>query len=1036
MSTPAIHDFFGKIVLKDPQGTELTVLKANSVIDTVTIESGVGVSLETFNQTTDTFKIDVDYDLFVPVGTTQLRLQDVNANTKDISLVAGTGIQISRASESELVLNSFGVAETDTLHTVAVRGRVTDANLVVNGLTVGLVESVVGTDGMAAKDPEFVGDGTLGSPLQLANPIITTDPYSESIEFTTQDSAGVLSYAIAIDPVETVTAYSFTLEREDPASPGTYTTIESESASNSDQLIIATNQFEETFNGSVTWRLTISVSGFSQDLEAQAQFQFEVFDLAADPVLETDNTAGAIKVRNILPAVNEQFDIGSSSLRFRDIYLSGNTIFLGESKIAVDTNGNFEFTDSNDNKAQLGLGANTTDDLTEGATNLYYTDSRARNAVSAVGDLSYNSATGVFSATTYKSTNFDTDFGNKTTNDLTEGTTNLYYTDSRARNAVSASNGLSYNTSTGIFSNTAPDQVVALTGSGATSVSGTYPNFTISSTDTTFSAGTGLDLIGTTFSIDNTVVSTSGDQTINGVKTFSSDAIIHGLTIGRGAGGFSTNVAVGIEALFNNSSSQGNIAVGRLALRGNINGDNNIAVGYRTLRENIDGDNNIAVGRDALYNNTTGKDNVAVGHTALRDNTTGENNVAVGTNALFKNTVGSNSTAIGRAALRENTTGVNNTAVGYRTLIFNTTGDNNTALGFESLHRNNSGTNNTAIGSEALYDGTIGNHNTAIGSQALRSNRNNCNTAIGSEALRDNYDGFNNTATGYYALRENFNGEENTASGFQALQNNANGHRNTAVGSYALQSNTSGDRNTAVGNQALQNNTSVSNTAVGNRALESNTTGNSNTALGTSALMQSTTSDDNTAIGSAALFSNDTGNSNTAIGYTALYNSIAGINNTAVGFGSLLNSTGNNNIGIGSNAGTLPGLINVTNQDNLIVMGNNDHTDAYIRIAWTVTSDARDKTEFAPVPHGLDFVNALQPTEYQFKAGSRDGDADGIKRYGFLAQDILALENNNPVLVDASDPDNLKLKESQLVPVLVKAIQELTARLTELENKQ
>ena len=35
-----------------------------------------------------------------------------------------------------------------------------------------------------------------------------------------------------------------------------------------------------------------------------------------------------------------------------------------------------------------------------------------------------------------------------------------------------------------VFSNSAPDQTVALTGSGATTVSGTYPNFTISSTDT------------------------------------------------------------------------------------------------------------------------------------------------------------------------------------------------------------------------------------------------------------------------------------------------------------------------------------------------------------------------------------------------------------------------------------------------------------------------------------------------------------------------------------------------------------------------
>ena len=70
----------------------------------------------------------------------------------------------------------------------------------------------------------------------------------------------------------------------------------------------------------------------------------------------------------------------------------------------------------------------------------------------------------------------------------------------------SAGSGLSLTGTT--FANTAPDQTVTLTGSGATSISGTYPNFTISSTDTdtntTYSAGTGLTLSGTTFSLSST----------------------------------------------------------------------------------------------------------------------------------------------------------------------------------------------------------------------------------------------------------------------------------------------------------------------------------------------------------------------------------------------------------------------------------------------------------------------------------------------------------------------------------------------------
>lgn len=108
---------------------------------------------------------------------------------------------------------------------------------------------------------------------------------------------------------------------------------------------------------------------------------------------------------------------------------------------------------------------------------------------------------------------------NHNTDDLAEAAipVNKYFTDARARGAVSASNGVQYSSSTGVFShnltqgtgisistagqitNTAPDQTVALTGSGATSVSGTYPNFTISSTNTTYSTSTtyGTTLSGT-----------------------------------------------------------------------------------------------------------------------------------------------------------------------------------------------------------------------------------------------------------------------------------------------------------------------------------------------------------------------------------------------------------------------------------------------------------------------------------------------------------------------------------------------------------
>lgn len=68
-----------------------------------------------------------------------------------------------------------------------------------------------------------------------------------------------------------------------------------------------------------------------------------------------------------------------------------------------------------------------------------------------------------------------------TTTNISEGT-NLYYLDSRARQALSAGTGISYNNSTGVITNSAPDQTVALTAGTGISTTGTYPNFTIANT--------------------------------------------------------------------------------------------------------------------------------------------------------------------------------------------------------------------------------------------------------------------------------------------------------------------------------------------------------------------------------------------------------------------------------------------------------------------------------------------------------------------------------------------------------------------------
>ena len=142
---------------------------------------------------------------------------------------------------------------------------------------------------------------------------------------------------------------------------------------------------------------------------------------------------------------------------------SGNTIVWNGSTFT--TADHFDTTDFN-----TAIAALDTNDIAEG-TNLYFTEARARGAISAggslaynsttgvmsftqrtnseveglakaalsaTGDLTYNSSTGAFGVTTYKTADFTTDLATKTTDNLTEGSSNLYFTDARVASYLSS----------------------------------------------------------------------------------------------------------------------------------------------------------------------------------------------------------------------------------------------------------------------------------------------------------------------------------------------------------------------------------------------------------------------------------------------------------------------------------------------------------------------------------------------------------------------------------------------------------------------
>jgi len=144
------------------------------------------------------------------------------------------------------------------------------------------------------------------------------------------------------------------------------------------------------------------------------------------------------------------------------IQLEGNTFVDGD--IKVDTGHSLEAPTLTDGTASITGGVGTgfssitstafvgtltgaptslsgldTDDLSEGSTNQYFSNTLARNAISASGDLSYDSSTGVisFSASSSPVTSVNTLTGAVVldTDDLAEGT-NKFYTDERVDDRV------------------------------------------------------------------------------------------------------------------------------------------------------------------------------------------------------------------------------------------------------------------------------------------------------------------------------------------------------------------------------------------------------------------------------------------------------------------------------------------------------------------------------------------------------------------------------------------------------------------------
>lgn len=213
---------------------------------------------------------------------------------------------------------------------------------------------------------------------------------------------------------------------------------------------------------------TLTINGLSQDLTADRTWNVGdvltsgsysnpswITSLANTKITYSGTTSQYVRGDGSLTTLPVQVNSDWNSISGVSQILNKPTLFSGDyNDLTNKPNLSIYYLASNPSGFVSNLSSFTTTNLAEGS-NLYWTSAR-----------------------------FNTAFSGKTTTDLTEGS-NLYFTNARARASLSQGTGISYNSTTGVITNSAPDQTVIINAGAGMSVTGLYPSFTITNTQAT-----------------------------------------------------------------------------------------------------------------------------------------------------------------------------------------------------------------------------------------------------------------------------------------------------------------------------------------------------------------------------------------------------------------------------------------------------------------------------------------------------------------------------------------------------------------------
>jgi len=465
-----------------------------------------------------------------------------------------------------------------------------------------------------------------------------------------------------------------------------------------------------------------------------------------------------------------------------------------------------------------------------------------------------------------------------------------------------------------------------------------------------------------------------------------------------------SGIAIGENSLPTSSTGNDNIAIGKNALANNTIGYRGIAIGRDALNSNLGGFQNIAIGADALLDNTIGDDNIAIGY-QTGENVTGNYNTTVGSRSLNQCTTGQYNTVVGFRSANSMQTSSFNTFLGtYGAYFANFTGSGQTGVGYNTLDALTSGAHNTAVGYQAGRTTTTGSYNTSVGYRARpHTNTYSDCIAIGRDAR----------AGGSYTIGIGY--------GAAGVQNTINADYGVNIGYQAGYGQSGGDYNVNIGYQTATNyySTASMNVNIGYRAGYQMDNASSRHNIGREAGYRGRYADGSVNMGYRAGYGDYTADYCTNIGHSA---------------GGTTSRTGSYCTNIGANA-----TPSSTSASGEFTLGDSNVTSLRCNdTSISTLSDRRDKTNIQDSIYGLAFINDVRPVTFDWNR--RDGTMQGRKEVGFIAQELADVEieyssHAHTRLVSYENPAKLEARPHALLPVLVKAVQELSAKNDALEAR-